>query len=86
MFASLTLQCKLVSYILLTIQALFIAAEYAKLPLLQPYMFPGNHEYVDGVNFASGGAGALVETNKGLVCHIMSYLAKMILTQFLATI
>lgn len=33
----------------------FIAAEYAMLPLIAPYLQPGNHRYTDGVNFASGG-------------------------------
>ncbi|GLU14177.1 hypothetical protein SLE2022_307620 [Rubroshorea leprosula] len=41
-------------------------AEYAKLPLIPPYLQPGNHHFSYGVNFASAGAGALVETNKGL--------------------
>ncbi|RYR32246.1 hypothetical protein Ahy_A10g046835 isoform A [Arachis hypogaea] len=41
-------------------------AEYAKLPLIQPYLFPGNQIYSDGINFASAGAGALVETYQGL--------------------
>lgn len=49
---------------------IIVAAEYAKLPLIQPYLFPGNQRYVDGVNFASAGAGALVETHQGLVCCI----------------
>ncbi|XP_050231359.1 GDSL esterase/lipase 2-like [Mercurialis annua] len=40
-------------------------AEYLKLPLILPYLQPGNHQYTDGVNFASGGAGALVETHQG---------------------
>ncbi|CAL5326416.1 unnamed protein product [Camellia sinensis] len=42
-------------------------AEYAKLPLIPPYMqLSNNHQFTNGVNFASGGAGALVETFKGL--------------------
>ena len=49
-------------------EILLHAAEYAKLPLIQPFMFPGNHEYINGANFASGGSGALVETQQGLVC------------------
>ncbi|EEF29144.1 zinc finger protein, putative [Ricinus communis] len=40
-------------------------AEYLKLPLIFPYLQPGNHQFTDGVNFASGGAGALVETHQG---------------------
>ncbi|KAH1196242.1 GDSL esterase/lipase 5 [Glycine max] len=50
-------------------------AEYAKLPLIQPYLFPGNQQYVDGVNFASGGAGALVETHQGLVIDLKTQLS-----------
>ncbi|XP_020213924.1 GDSL esterase/lipase 5 [Cajanus cajan] len=50
-------------------------AEYAKLPLIQPYLFPGNQRYVDGVNFASAGAGALVETHQGLVIDLKTQLS-----------
>jgi hypothetical protein len=46
----------------------FVAAEFAKLPLIPPYLQPGNHQFTNGVNFASGGAGALVENNQGPVC------------------
>ncbi|CAJ1950675.1 unnamed protein product [Sphenostylis stenocarpa] len=42
-------------------------AEYANLPLVPPYLQPGNSQYYGGVNFASGGAGALVETFEGSV-------------------
>ncbi|XP_058762401.1 GDSL esterase/lipase 5-like isoform X1 [Vicia villosa] len=49
-------------------------AEYAKLPLIQPYLFPGSQEYVNGINFASAGAGALVETHKGLVIDLHTQL------------
>lgn len=40
------------------------AAEYAWLPLIPPYLQPGNgvNQFTYGVNFASAGAGALVET------------------------
>ena len=48
-----------------------ITAEYAKLPLLLPYLQPGYKRYIDGANFASIGAGVLDETRKGLV-HILS--------------
>ncbi|KAJ9129167.1 hypothetical protein P3X46_034044 [Hevea brasiliensis] len=44
-------------------------AEWLKLPLLPPYLQPGNHDYVYGVNFASAGAGAPVETRQGTVCN-----------------
>ncbi|XP_022749109.1 GDSL esterase/lipase 2-like isoform X2 [Durio zibethinus] len=40
-------------------------AEYAGLPLIPPYLQPGNNKFMDGVNFASAGAGALVETHQG---------------------
>ncbi|XP_038903481.1 GDSL esterase/lipase 1-like [Benincasa hispida] len=40
-------------------------AEYANLPLVFPYLYPGNKRYIDGINFASGGAGALDEVNRG---------------------
>ncbi|KAJ7963341.1 GDSL esterase/lipase [Quillaja saponaria] len=50
-------------------------AEYAKLPLLQPYLHPGYHEYINGANFASGGAGALSETYQGLVIDIKTQLS-----------
>ncbi|XP_015947023.1 GDSL esterase/lipase 1 [Arachis duranensis] len=50
-------------------------AEYAKLPLIQPYLFPGNQIYSDGINFASAGAGALVETYQGLVIDLKTQLS-----------
>ncbi|XVF67196.1 hypothetical protein PTKIN_Ptkin10aG0101000 [Pterospermum kingtungense] len=55
-------------------------AEFAGLPLIPPYLQPGNsHKFIDGVNFASGGAGALVETHKGFVIDLktqVSYFKK----------
>ncbi|XP_028797200.1 GDSL esterase/lipase 5-like, partial [Neltuma alba] len=47
-------------------------AEYAKLPLLLPYLHPATFEdyYVYGANFASAGAGALVETGLGAVINL----------------
>lgn len=53
---------------MLTAKLLLIddAAEYAKLPLLPPFLQPST-DYSNGVNFASGGAGVLSETNQGLV-------------------
>jgi hypothetical protein len=42
------------------------AAEYAKLPLIPPFLKP-SIDYSNGVNFASGGAGVLPQTNQGLV-------------------
>ncbi|KAB2609814.1 GDSL esterase/lipase 1-like [Pyrus ussuriensis x Pyrus communis] len=41
-------------------------AEYAKLPSIPPYLEPGNEEFKYGVNFASAGSGALIETRQGL--------------------
>ncbi|KAJ7951445.1 GDSL esterase/lipase [Quillaja saponaria] len=49
-------------------------AEYAKLPLIQPYLHPGYHQYIDGVNFASAGAGALVQTHQGWVIDLETQL------------
>jgi hypothetical protein len=33
----------------------------------QSYLQPGNHQLMNGVNFASAGTGALVETHQGKV-------------------
>ncbi|KAI5422277.1 GDSL esterase/lipase 1 [Lathyrus oleraceus] len=56
-----------------------IVAEYAGLPLLPPYLHPGHPEYVYGVNFASGGSGALSQTSQESVIDLntqLSYLRK----------
>lgn len=46
-------------------------AEFAKLSLLSPYLQTGHHEVLTkGVNFASGGSGALTESNSGLVINL----------------
>ncbi|CAB4272211.1 unnamed protein product [Prunus armeniaca] len=50
-------------------------AEYAKLPLIPPYLQPDNHEFSYGINFASAGAGALVETRQGAVIGLPSQLS-----------
>ncbi|XP_039049673.1 GDSL esterase/lipase 5-like [Hibiscus syriacus] len=42
-------------------------AMYANLPLIPPYLQPGNHQFIYGANFASAGAGALSETFQGFV-------------------
>ncbi|KAK3413604.1 hypothetical protein EUGRSUZ_I02153 [Eucalyptus grandis] len=42
-------------------------AEFAKLPLIPPYLQMKDGEFMAGTNFASGGAGALVDTYKGFV-------------------
>lgn len=46
-------------------------AEYANLPLIPPFLEPGNSQKkLYGVNFASAGAGALVETFQGSVRYL----------------
>ncbi|XWS12206.1 hypothetical protein CRYUN_Cryun37aG0070000 [Craigia yunnanensis] len=50
-------------------------AEYANLPLIPPYLQPGNHQFTYGVNFASAGAGALAESNQGLVIDLKTQLS-----------
>ncbi|XP_058004069.1 GDSL esterase/lipase 1-like, partial [Hevea brasiliensis] len=42
---------------------------------VSPYLQPGNHQYTNGVNFASGGAGALVETHQGKVIDLKTQLS-----------
>ncbi|PON62550.1 Lipase [Trema orientale] len=49
-------------------------SEYAKLPLIPPYLKPGVSNYAYGVNFASGGAGALVESHQGFVVDLQTQL------------
>ncbi|XP_009604967.1 GDSL esterase/lipase 5-like [Nicotiana tomentosiformis] len=51
-------------------------ATYAKLPLLPPFLQPGGsqHSYYDGANFASAGAGALVQTFQGSVINMEAQL------------
>ncbi|XP_028763292.1 GDSL esterase/lipase 3-like [Neltuma alba] len=48
------------------------APEYAKVPLLLPYLHPASYldDYILGANFASAGSGALVETRQGLVIDL----------------
>ena len=48
----------------------FVTAQFAGLPIIPTYLQPGNHKFINGVNFASGGAGALVESHQGFVCDI----------------
>lgn len=52
----------------------FSAAEYAKVPLVPPYLQPGFNYYAHGVNFASAGAGALAQSYQGYVCHPLVYI------------
>lgn len=49
-------------------------SEYANLPLIPPFLQP-SADFVHGVNFASGGAGVLPETNQGLVIDLKTQLA-----------
>lgn len=49
-------------------------AEYANLPLIPAYLDPRNKLYIHGVNFASGGGGALVETHRGFAIDIETQL------------
>ncbi|XP_076890391.1 GDSL lipase-like [Bidens hawaiensis] len=49
-------------------------AEYAGLPIIPTYLDPRNSEFVFGANFASGGAGALVESHAGFVVHLKTQL------------
>ncbi|PWA80521.1 Lipase, GDSL [Artemisia annua] len=49
-------------------------AEYARLPLIPAYLDPQHNEFVHGANFASGGAGALVETHAGFVVNLRTQL------------
>lgn len=50
-----------------------LIAEYANLPLILPFLQPGIDQYRFGVNFASGGAGALVETFQGDVSLLLQW-------------
>lgn len=48
-------------------------AEYAKLPIIPPFYQP-SADLTNGVNFASGGAGVLPQTNQGLVVDLQTQL------------
>ncbi|MBA0774149.1 hypothetical protein Gotri_009377 [Gossypium trilobum] len=43
---------------------------FAGLPIIPTYLQPGKRKFTDGVNFASGGAGALVESHQGFVVDL----------------
>ncbi|KAA3489993.1 GDSL esterase/lipase 1-like [Gossypium australe] len=45
-------------------------AQFAGLPIIPTYLQPGKRKFTDGVNFASGGAGALVESHQGYVVDL----------------
>ncbi|KAK9923843.1 hypothetical protein M0R45_032241 [Rubus argutus] len=49
-------------------------AQYAHLPLIPPFLQPGFRHYSSGANFASSGAGALVETFQGSVIDLKTQL------------
>ncbi|XP_074299998.1 GDSL esterase/lipase 5-like [Silene latifolia] len=49
-------------------------AENANLPLIPPFLQPGNPDFSNGVNFASAGAGALVQTFQGKVINLHTQL------------
>ncbi|KAM3375220.1 GDSL lipase [Capsicum galapagoense] len=49
-------------------------AEYANLPLIPSYFEIGKKHFDHGVNFASGGAGCLVETHRGFVIDLHTQL------------
>ncbi|XP_059639373.1 GDSL esterase/lipase 1-like [Cornus florida] len=44
-----------------------LIALFAKLPILPPYLQPGEHNFTDGTNFASAGAGVLDSTHSGTI-------------------
>ncbi|XP_056170074.1 GDSL esterase/lipase 2-like isoform X2 [Syzygium oleosum] len=52
-------------------------AEYANLPLIPPYLQMKDGEFMGGANFASGGAGALVDTYKGYVVDLKMQLKQL---------
>ncbi|TQE08704.1 hypothetical protein C1H46_005688 [Malus baccata] len=51
-------------------------AQYAKLPIIPAYLQPGLNNYTNGVNFASGGAGALVESHQGFVIDLKTQISQ----------
>ncbi|KAJ0076055.1 hypothetical protein Patl1_33817 [Pistacia atlantica] len=48
---------------------------YSNLPLWEPHLQPGSHNFSNGANFASGGAGVLEESNPNTVCFNVSEIA-----------
>ncbi|KAI6678817.1 hypothetical protein NL676_039613 [Syzygium grande] len=52
-------------------------AEYANLPLIPPYLQMKDGEFMGGANFASAGAGALVDTYKGYVVDLKMQLKQL---------
>ncbi|XP_030466631.2 GDSL esterase/lipase 5-like [Syzygium oleosum] len=52
-------------------------AEYANLPLIPPYLQIKDDEFIRGANFASAGAGALVDTFEGFVMDLKMQLKQL---------
>ncbi|XP_010270696.1 PREDICTED: GDSL esterase/lipase 5-like [Nelumbo nucifera] len=52
-----------------------VIAEFANVPYIPPFLHPGVHQFSEGANFASSGAGVLVETFKGLVINLKTQLS-----------
>ncbi|KAL3723520.1 hypothetical protein ACJRO7_035665, partial [Eucalyptus globulus] len=52
-------------------------AEYANLPLIPPYLQMKDDEFMGGANFASSGAGALVDTYEGFVVDLKTQLKQL---------
>ncbi|XP_062154192.1 GDSL esterase/lipase 5-like isoform X2 [Alnus glutinosa] len=51
-----------------------LVSDFIELPLIPPFLQPGNPQYYNGVNFASAGAGALVQTFQGEVIDLKTQL------------
>ncbi|XP_041017971.1 GDSL esterase/lipase 1-like isoform X2 [Juglans microcarpa x Juglans regia] len=47
-------------------------AQFAKLPILPPYLQPITRRFTDGANFASAGGGVLVQTHPGTLSYFKS--------------
>lgn len=63
----------ILNHLLISFNIYLIAGEYAKLPLILPYLYPGIKDFVKGMNFASGGAGVLDQTFPGYVTFLYSH-------------
>lgn len=50
-------------------------AEFFNLPLWKAYLQPGQHNFSNGANFASGGAGVLSDTHVGTVINLRTQLS-----------
>lgn len=65
---------------------MYFAAEYAHLPFVPPFLQPGFRQYYGGANFASAGAGALVETFQGEVGFLYILLSDIMIWPAICTI